>query len=43
VIEYIGAFDYVYAPLAYRAFLGGTRLLGSLIAARERLRRKRAP
>ncbi|HEY7346854.1 MAG TPA: peptidoglycan bridge formation glycyltransferase FemA/FemB family protein [Ktedonobacterales bacterium] len=41
VIQYIGAFDYVYAPLAYRIFLGGARLLASLTAFRAYLLRRR--
>ncbi len=42
VVEYIGGFDYVYAPLAYRAFLAGRSLAKQIIAVRAGLVRKRA-
>jgi lipid II:glycine glycyltransferase (peptidoglycan interpeptide bridge formation enzyme) len=42
VVEYIGAFDYIYAPSAYRVFLAGRTLAKPFIAARARLVRKHA-
>lgn len=42
MIEYLGAFDYVYAPLAYRIFLTGWRLKARLTARRARQLRKQS-
>ncbi len=42
VVEYPGAFDYIYAPLAYRLFLAGRKLMRQITAARASLARKRA-
>lgn len=42
VVEYLGAFDYPYAPLAYQVFLAGRKLAWRLTAVRAGLIRKRA-
>lgn len=40
VIDYLGAFEYVYAPLAARMLLAGIRLMASLTALRVHLLRR---
>lgn len=42
VVEYLGAFDYIYAPVAYRVFRAGRTLAKQVVAARVRLVRKHA-
>ncbi len=42
IVEYIGAFDYIYAPTTYRVFLAGRTLAKQVTAARVRLVRKHA-
>ena len=40
VVTHIGAFDAVYAPMAYRLFLGGRELMQQITALRAYLRRR---
>jgi peptidoglycan pentaglycine glycine transferase (the first glycine) len=41
VVEYLGGFDYVYAPAAYRAFRAGRKLAKALTNARAGFMRRR--
>ncbi len=43
VIQYVGTFDYVYVPAAYRVFLVAKNLMKSLASARAALRRRGGP